>query len=34
MSNKKRLGVGFVGSGFIARFHILSFQAVRDADIL
>ena len=34
MSNKKRLGVGFVGSGFIARFQILSFQAVRDADIL
>lgn len=34
MSLKKRLGVGFVGSGFIARFHILSFQAVRDADIL
>ncbi len=31
---KKRLGVGFVGSGFIARFHILSWQAVRDADIL
>lgn len=34
MSQKKRLGVGFVGSGFIARFHILSWQAVRDADIL
>lgn len=31
---KKRLGVGFIGSGFIARFHILSWQAVRDADIL
>src|SRR5690606_16275899 len=31
---KKRLGVGIIGSGFIARFHILSWQAVRDADIL
>ena len=30
----KRLGVGFVGSGFIARFHIRSWLAVRDADIL
>ena len=30
----KRLGVGFIGSGFITRFHILSWQAVRDADIL
>jgi predicted dehydrogenase len=29
----KRLGVGFVGSGFIARFHIQSFVAVRDADV-
>jgi predicted dehydrogenase len=28
-----RLGVGMVGSGFNARFHILAFQAVRDADI-
>jgi len=34
MNSKKRLGVGFVGSGFIARFHVLSWQAVRDADIL
>lgn len=31
---KRRLGVGIIGSGFIARFHILSWQAVRDADIL
>lgn len=30
----KRLGVGFIGSGFITRFHIQSWQAVRDADIL
>ncbi len=31
---KKRLGVGFIGSGFITRFHIHSWQAVRDADVL
>jgi predicted dehydrogenase len=30
----KRLGIGFIGSGFIARFHIKSFLAVRDADVL
>jgi predicted dehydrogenase len=30
----KRLGVGFIGSGFISRFHIQSWQAVRDADVL
>ena len=29
----KRLGIGFIGSGFITRFHIESFVAVRDADI-
>lgn len=29
-----RLGIGFIGSGFIARFHIRSFQAVREADVL
>ena len=29
----KRLGIGFIGSGFITRFHIASFIAVRDADI-
>lgn len=34
MASPKRLGVGFVGSGFIARFHMQSWQAVRDADIL
>ena len=28
-----RLGVGFVGSGFMTRFHIRSWEAVRDADI-
>lgn len=30
----KRLGVGFIGGGFIARFHIRSWVAVRDADVL
>jgi predicted dehydrogenase len=30
----RRLGVGFVGSGFITRFHIQSWLAVRDADVL
>jgi len=29
-----RLGVGFVGSGFITNFHIRSFAAVRDADVI
>ncbi len=28
-----RLGIGFIGSGFMTRFHIKSFIAVRDADI-
>src|ERR1700755_2035769 len=28
-----RLGVGFVGSGFNARFHMQAFRAVRDADV-
>lgn len=28
-----RLGVGFVGSGFVARFHAQAFVGVRDADI-
>ena len=29
-----RLGIGFVGSGFNAKFHLQGFQAVRDADVL
>ena len=28
-----RLGVGFVGSGFNARFHLQALRAVRDADV-
>lgn len=31
---RKRLGIGFVGAGFITKFHIRSWVAVRDADIL
>src|SRR5476651_1611588 len=30
----KKLGVGFVGSGFNTRFHILGWNGVRDADVL
>jgi predicted dehydrogenase len=37
INNKTRhagpLGVGIVGSGFNARFHMQAFQAVRDADV-
>jgi predicted dehydrogenase len=29
-----RLGVGFIGSGFVTRFHIQSWVGVRDADVL
>jgi predicted dehydrogenase len=29
----RRLGVGFIGSGFITRFHIRAWEAVRDADV-
>lgn len=30
----RRLGIGFIGSGFNARFHLQAFQGVRDADVL
>ena len=30
----KRLGIGFVGGGFVGKFHIRSFVGVRDADVL
>ncbi|HJQ68852.1 MAG TPA: Gfo/Idh/MocA family oxidoreductase [Blastocatellia bacterium] len=33
MTAKKTLGVGFIGSGFVARFHIRSWVAVRNADV-
>lgn len=32
MANK-RLGIGFVGSGFVARFHIRSLVSVRDCEV-
>ena len=32
--NGGRLGIGFVGSGFNARFHIQAFTGVRDGDVL
>jgi predicted dehydrogenase len=30
----ERLGVGFIGSGFNARFHMLGWKGVRDGDVL
>ena len=30
---KNRLGIGFVGSGFVARFHIESLVSVRDCEV-
>lgn len=33
MVANKRLGVGFIGSGFNTRFHIRSWVGVRDADV-
>ncbi len=30
----KRLGIGFIGGGFISRFHIQSLIAVRDVDVV
>ena len=30
---RQRLGIGFIGSGFITRFHIRSLLGVRDADV-
>ena len=32
--NKKTLGIGFVGGGFITRFHIQSLIGVRDCDVV
>jgi len=32
--SSERLGIGFIGSGFNARFHMQAFRGVRDADIL
>src|SRR5437667_6858982 len=33
LMSSKSLGVGFIGSGFNARFHIRSWVGVRDADV-
>jgi len=33
MRSRDRLGVGFIGSGFITRFHIESWKGVREADV-
>ncbi len=32
--SSERLGIGFIGSGFMTRFHLRSWVAVRDADVL
>ena len=32
--SSNRLGVAFIGSGFNARFHMLGWKGVRDADVL
>jgi predicted dehydrogenase len=34
VTRKQKLGVGFIGSGFITRFHLRSWVGVRDADVL
>jgi predicted dehydrogenase len=34
VKKRTRLGVGFVGGGFITRFHLRSWVGVRDADVL
>jgi predicted dehydrogenase len=34
VKKKTKLGIGFVGGGFITRFHIRSWIGVRDADVL
>ncbi|HEY7270384.1 MAG TPA: Gfo/Idh/MocA family oxidoreductase, partial [Dehalococcoidia bacterium] len=33
MPERRRLGIGFVGAGFVARFHIQSLVGVRDAEV-
>jgi predicted dehydrogenase len=30
----EKLGVGFIGSGFVAKFHLQAWRGVRDADVL
>ena len=31
---RNKLGVGFIGSGFVAKFHLQAWRGVRDADVL
>ena len=33
-NSSRRLGVGFIGSGFNARFHMLGWKGVREGDVL
>ena len=30
----QKLGIGFIGSGFVAKFHLQAWRGVRDADVL
>ena len=34
MKNTNRIGIGFIGGGFITRFHIKSLIGVRDCDVI
>ena len=34
MKKKDRLGIGFIGSGFNAKFHMLGMKGVRDCDVV
>ena len=34
MADRKRIGIGFIGGGFITRFHLQSMVAVRDMEVL
>ena len=34
MADKKRIGIGFIGGGFISRFHLRGMIAVRDMDVI
>ena len=32
--NNQRIGIGFIGGGFITRFHIKSLISVRNSDVI
>ena len=32
--NNQRIGIGFIGGGFITRFHIQSLISVRNCDVI